>query len=252
MGAIVAATLTAVGSAAIAAWQTRGLLREARVLESEWEVETGFRWPNARRDSAELGAPAPAGLLRRVRQRALAKFGVPTYPGPRAESQGATEVDDEYAGHEPMDWNEDSNSELSVYDRDECDAPANDFDDAPSDEAWKLPRRDKTPLDALRYAPFLLDAAPRAAWAILLGSLTLLALFGPQVTPGATQLSAVLIPLATLALASLYPLPWGWAMLAVGRKPRLLGGIRGRAESSNPTTRRSASPCIWRTPWLWR
>jgi hypothetical protein len=186
MGAIVAATLTAVGSAAVAALQAKTLQREVAILHEQWDVETGFHWLRFRRDAAHATTPAPAGMFRRILARQRRSPSLEFDPVPIDDQADTVLKEDFFANEAPL-----------------------------RTEHRAQPAREKVPLESLRFAPFLLDTSALAAWAALIGVLTLVGLVGPQINAGATQITALLIPLGTLALAGFYPAPWAWAMLAV-------------------------------------
>jgi hypothetical protein len=186
MGAIVAATLAAAGSAVVAALQARTLRREAEVLHEQWEVETSLSWLRVRRDAAHATTPAPAGLFR----RAFARQTV------------ATPID-----FDPATIDDESDTVLEE-----------DFDEEElvvEQGRGREQKATKVSVESLSFAPFLLDASAGTAWLALLGVLTVVSLLGPQVSPDLAQVSALLIPLATLALAGFYPIPWAWAMVVV-------------------------------------
>lgn len=186
MGAIVAATLTAAGSAVVAALQARTLKRESEVLHEQWDVETSLSWLRVRRDAAHTSTPAPAGLLRRAFAR---------HPVQTESDFDPASIDDESDTVLEDDFEDD---ELVV-----------------EKSRGKKQKATKTPVESLSFAPFLLDGSSGTAWLALLGVLTVVCLIGPQISHGATQIGALLIPLATLALAGFYPIPWAWAMVTV-------------------------------------
>ena len=195
MEAMIAATLTAVGSLAMAVVQARTARKESELLHGDWEVEPVVWLPNLRLDSAHQNA-APVSALSGKKLKRKKKVHL-TFPAATGNHDSLDRDNLELSDSADEDWE----SEFAEQRR--------------ATKKTK-PSTEKVPLETLKFAPFLLESTTIKAWGVLLGVFLLAGLFGPQINPGFTQINALLIPLVTLALTATFPLPWAWAAVAVG------------------------------------